>query len=199
MLPLALAATLGACSGDSEPEYQDPDAAMDAAEAAAANNDSAAAESGFQYALDTGDSATQAEALLGLFHTYVADGKEAAATAAFERLTTEFGDSLDPETLTDLITNVSDMQMADLGSSMLGFAVENHPEMQDSLGVLAGRIDAIHTEAPAASNLGEIGYAGDEPEVPAIPAAEDIKEQTAEALEAIEKPELPKKPKLPRR
>jgi hypothetical protein len=160
LLPFALATLLCACSGDSAATFSDPLAAMDAADASKAAGDTDAALAGYDYALQNGDAALQADALTGLFEVHVGAGDEAAATEAFTRLSSEFADSLTIAELERLIDKAVLAKMAGLGDTMLGYAVSAHPEMKDSLAKAMDAIELIKTQGPSA-DLSGLGYAGD--------------------------------------
>jgi hypothetical protein len=162
LLPLALTALLGACSGDSAPtSFSDPIAAMDAADSAKAAGDNAAALAGYEYALQNGEASLQADAMIGVFMVHIADGDEAAATASFGRLSSEFAASLNESTILDLLdAAVRGAKMVDLGDTILGYSIKALPEMKDKLAQVSDDIETIRTNGPGV-DLSEVGYAGD--------------------------------------
>lgn len=161
LLPLALVAALGACSGDSAPTtFSDPIAAMDAADSAKAAGDSEAAKAGYDYALQNGDDSLKADAMMGLFEVNVAAGDEAAALANFERMSADFADSLNQDSLKGLIDLTIPAAMVDLGETMLGYAVGKYPELVASLANASLALEKIKSEGPDA-DLSGLGYAGD--------------------------------------
>lgn len=162
LLPLALVVALGACSGDSAPTtFSDPIAAMDAADSAKAAGDNVAAKAGYEYALENGEASLQADAMIGVFMVNIADGDEAAATASFARLSSDFAASLDENAILNLLdATVRTAKMVDLGDTILGYSITALPEMKDKLARVADDIEMIRTQGPGV-DMSEVGYAGD--------------------------------------
>ena len=161
LLPLALVAALGACSGDSAPTtFSDPIAAMDAADSAKAAGDSEAAKAGYDYALQNGDDSLKGDAMMGLFEMNIASGDESAALANFERMSADFADSLNQESLQNMVDLSIPAAMVDLGEAMLAYAVGPYPEMAKTLATASLALEKIKTEGPGA-DLSGLGYAGD--------------------------------------
>jgi hypothetical protein len=161
LLPLALVAALGACSGDDAPTtFTDAITAMDAGDAAKASGDNEAAQAGYQYALDNGDDSLKGDAMTGIFEVNVAAGDQDAAVASFERLSKEFSANLEQAELSRLIDVAVLAKMDVLGEAMLGYAITTYPEMKDSLAKASDAIELIKTQGPGV-DLSEVGYAGD--------------------------------------
>lgn len=161
-LPLVLVLGLAACSGDSAKEvsFDDPNTALDQADAAAASGDSATAAAGFDYAIQNGDAALQGDALLGLLKLQISDGKEDDASSTFERLTKEFSDRLDGDLLLSLCDAAVLSALPDLGETMVGYAGEKFPAIKPALEKPLAAFELIRTEG-AGADLSGVGYAGD--------------------------------------
>jgi len=159
LLPLALVAALGACSGDDAPTtYPDAISAMDAGDAAKASGDHEAAKAGYQYAIDNGDDSLKGDAMTGIFEIDVAAGDQDAAVASFESLSKAI--KLDQSELSRLIDVAVNAKMDVLGEAMLGYAIATYPEMKDTLTKASEAIELIKTSGPGV-DLSGLGYAGD--------------------------------------
>jgi|FLOH01.1.fsa_nt_gi TolA-binding protein len=162
LLPLALVAALGACSGDSAPTaFSNPEAAMDAADSAKAAKDYVAAKASYQYALENGSESLQADAMFGLLDVNIADLDEPGAIANFARLSSDFTASLTQGELSRCIDVAVMAKMVDLSDKILDYAISTYPEMKDALGKASLDLELIKTERPGAANMAEVGYAGD--------------------------------------
>jgi len=161
LLPLALVAALGACSGDDAPTtFTDAISAMDAGDASKAAGEHEAATAGYQYALDNGDDSLKGDAMTGIFEVNVAAGDQDAAVASFERLSKEFASNLTQAEISRLVDVAVLAKMDVLGEAMLGYAITTYPEMKDSLAKASEAIELIKTSGPGV-DLSGLGYAGD--------------------------------------
>ncbi|MDP7061566.1 MAG: hypothetical protein QF489_01365 [Planctomycetota bacterium] len=159
LLPLALVAALGACSGDDAPTtFTDPISAMDAGDAAKASGDHEAAKAGYQYAIDNGDDSLKGDAMTGIFEVDVAAGDQDAAVASFESLSKAV--TLDQAELSRLIDVAVLAKMDVLGEAMLSYAITAHPDMKEELTKASDAIELIKTQGPGV-DLSGLGYAGD--------------------------------------
>lgn len=161
-LPLVLVLGLAACSGESSKEvtFTDPVAAMDQADAASASGNTETAQAGYEYALANGDAKLQGEALIGMLELNLKGGKEDEASSAFDRLKSEFSDSLSGDQLLRLCDAAVAAALPDLGESMVSFTAEKFPELKGQLEKPLAAFDLIREQGPGA-DLSGVGYAGD--------------------------------------
>ncbi|MDE0585607.1 MAG: hypothetical protein OSB63_03230 [Planctomycetota bacterium] len=157
---LLISAFLGACSGDSAPVFADVDAAIDQADSAKVDGDTDLAKAGYEYARDNGDGDSQADALMGLFELGCASADDDMAFTNFEALSSSHADKLTQGELKRMVDLCVISATIETGDSIISFAMEAFPEMQDDLTKPAAAIEKIRTEGPGA-DLRELGYAGD--------------------------------------
>ncbi|MDA0667868.1 MAG: hypothetical protein O3A95_04855 [Planctomycetota bacterium] len=162
-LPLVLALGLAACSGDSKETaatFTDPVAAMDQADAAAASDNVATAQAGYEYAAANGDAKLQGDALLALVNLHLDDSNEEGAMAAFDRLKADHADHLTGDGLLKLCDAAVAAAMPDAGDEMVAYALATFPDLKEKLGKPAAAFEAIRTNGPGV-DLSGLGYAGD--------------------------------------
>ena len=162
-LPLVLVLGLAACSGDSKEttvSFTDPVAAMDQADAAAASDNTATAQAGYEYAAEHGEPKLQGDALLALVNMHLGASNEEGAMAAFDRLKTDFAGHLTGDGLLKLCDAAVAGAMPDAGDEMVAYAMATFPDLKEKLIKPSSAFEKIRTEGPGA-DLSGLGYAGD--------------------------------------
>ncbi len=157
---LLICAIFGACSGDSAPVFTDAGAAIDQADSAMSAGDNDLAKAGYEYARDNGEGELQADALVGLFELGCANSDDEIAYANFAALSKAHPAKLDPSELKRMVDLCVTSATIETGDSIIEYAMQAFPEMQEVLANPAAAIEKIRSEGPGA-DLSGLGYAGD--------------------------------------
>jgi hypothetical protein len=160
VLPLFLClGALTACSGESTPTFNDPVAALDAGDSAAAAGNAVEARAAYEYAATNGDDAQKTDALIGLFELEaVKGGDDAAAKAAFERLVGHA--TLSDDQLVAFADRVVPNALIETGDFIVDYAVARNEGLASRMEKAVNGLELLKTEGPGA-DLSAVGYAGD--------------------------------------
>jgi curli biogenesis system outer membrane secretion channel CsgG len=134
VLPLFLClGALTACSGESTPTFNDPVAALDAGDSAAAAGNAVEARAAYEYAATNGDDAQKTDALIGLFELEAVKGG---------------ADRVVPNALIET------------GDFIVDYAVARNEGLASRMEKAVNGLELLKTEGPGA-DLSAVGYAGD--------------------------------------
>jgi hypothetical protein len=157
-LPLVLVLGLAACEKEEViPNFDDPIAALDMADAAIAANRPKTAEAGFAYALEHGSEEMASEALFGLLDVHLRYGNTDQGMLIFDRLAVDHMPLLTAEKLNNLCNIAITGNMAELGVPMLQLASKEYPERQDKWIAIDKEYTRIRTLIES-GGLSQIGY-----------------------------------------
>ena len=118
------------------------------------------AKAGYEYARDNGEGALEADALVGLFELGCAGSDDDMAYANFDSLSKSHAAKLTQGELKRMVDLCVKSATVETGDSIIDYAMQAFPEMQDDLTNPAAAIEKIRTEGPGA-DLSGLGYAGD--------------------------------------
>ncbi len=158
LLSLLLLPALACGGGADTPSFEDPLTALEAAETAQSNGDSATAAAGFRYAADNGEGKLKYQGLMGLGQA-LASSEPAAAAEAFARAQSECADHYDIQGAQKMIDAWIRAGNLDEGNKLLAAASGQFPDQKASLVKQEQALEAL--ASGDAESLADLGYVGD--------------------------------------